>query len=405
VAAELAVALPALGAACATVLRPRPRWALAVGAALGLGGAFALIVSVPGPVTDQVGLTFAMSAASRALLIAAAAALAFLVVLTPERADRTAILRWGLGGLAGMGAIAAAPTLDFAVLVLLALASLQAAGAARRPYAQRLRMPVLAVALLGVGLVLARLQGPPLVVRLGAVALVAGLAAAVGLLPYLHEFDPDEGTATSPIPWIAFIGPVLALVVVMRARELLPSAAAELGAMLIGLGLVNILWGGIASWRTVSGAAAWRYSLIADWGLALCGFGLAVSDGQAAAVLVLCTILVGRLPLYLWSRQALRGDEQTDRPVNLLVAAALAGSAPFAGFAARILILRSATSLYWPLALVLAVCLLLWLPGSLRLGRSLGIPRGRQLLGVVIVLAASAALGLYPQAFLALAGR
>ena len=87
-----------------------------------------------------------------------------------------------------------------------------------------------------------------------------------------------------------------------------------------------------------------------------------------------------------------------------LVAAVLAGSAPFAGFPARVLLLRGATQLYWPLALVLAAGMLLWLPSSLRLGRSMGVPRGRQAVGVAIVLALNVLLGVYPQPLLTLAG-
>jgi hypothetical protein len=121
-----------------------------------------------------------------------------------------------------------------------------------------------------------------------------------------------------------------------------------------------------------------------------------VGDGQRAALLVLFGILVGRLPLYLLSRQAIREKTVTRRPINLVVAAALAGSAPFVGFAARILLLRAATQVFWPLALVLAVVMLAWLPGSLRLGRTLGPPRGRHAVGVALVLAVNVAMGLYP---------
>ena len=60
------------------------------------------------------------------------------------------------------------------------------------------------------------------------------------------------------------------------------------------------------------------------------------------------------------------------------------------------LLLRGATQLFWPLALVLALGMLLWLPGSLRLGRSMGIPRGRRALGVALVVAVNVAVGLYP---------
>jgi len=45
---------------------------------------------------------------------------------------------------------------------------------------------------------------------------------------------------------------------------------------------------------------------------------------------------------------------------------------------------------------VLAAGMLLWLPGSLRLGRSIGAPRRRQALGVALMLAANIAAGLYP---------
>ncbi|HXD80596.1 MAG TPA: hypothetical protein VNU27_03395 [Candidatus Acidoferrum sp.] len=339
------------------------------------------------------------------LLLGSTLALVLAVVFAPPRAPRANLLTWGLLGLAGMAAIAIAPTLDLIVLILLVLAVLQARLASHRDFATRLRAPVLAVVLLALGLALERMQGPVVLDRFGAVGIVAGLAAAVGLLPYAHEFDPEESLVASPIPWIAFVGPLLAAAVVSRASGVVAADAGDaFGAMLIGLGLLNMLWGAVGSWRTENDAAAWRYSFMSDWGLALCGFGLAIADGRAAALIILFSIVLGRLPLYLWSRQALREKVPTDRPINLVVAAVLAGSAPFAGFPARVLLLRGATQLYWPLALVLAAAMLLWLPGSLRLGRSMGVPRGRQAVGVAIVLALNVLLGVYPQPLLTLAG-
>jgi hypothetical protein len=401
---ELAVALPATGALFTAAFRARPRAALIAGGALGAAGLVAILLSTPGIASDQIGLGLSISPLSRALLLAAAASLALLVTFAPQRAERALLLTWGLAGIAGMAAIAAAPSLDLVILVTLAIALLQAAVAGRRSLAARLRAPALAVALLGAGLVFARIDGAPILAKLAAVGLVAGLAAAVGILPYIHEFDPDEVTAASPVAWIAFIGPILALEVVTRARDLIPTAAAAFGAMLIGLGLLNILWGSLASWFSEKGASAWHFSFMADWGLVMCAFGVPVADGQAAALLVMYGILLSRLPLYLWSRQSLRERIQTDRPINLLAAAMLAGSAPFAGFAARVLLLRGATQLYWPLALVIGIGLLLWLPPSLRLGRSLGLPKGRQAVGAGIALALSVAIGLYPQPILSLAG-
>ena len=401
---ELAVGLPAAGSICAAALKARPRAALAAAAVLGLLGLTAVALSRPGQTSDQLGISLSLSPESRALLIAAGAALALTVVLAPLAVERAILLTWGLAGLAGMAAIAAATSLEMLILIVLVLSVLQAASAGGRSFATRLRGPVLAVVLLTLAAICARSEGPQFLSRFAAVGLVAGLSAALGTLPYMHEFDPNERTATSPIPWIAFIGPVLALAVFARARELIPSEGGVLGAMMIGLGLLNMVWGSLASWRTENGVAAWHYSFIADWGLVLCGLGLAIADGQRAAILVLYGIVLSRLPLYLWSRQSLREKRPNDRPINLLAAAMLAGSAPFAGFAARVLLLRGATQLYWPLALAIGLGMLLWLPPSLRLGRSLGLPRGRQAWGVGIALVANVAIGLYPQPFLALAG-
>jgi hypothetical protein len=304
-----------------------------------------------------------------------------------------------------MAAIALAPSLDVVVLIILVLAVLQARLVSQRDFATRVRGPILAVALLALGLTFERVEGPVVLERFGAVGIVAGLVAAVGLFPFIHEFDPEESVVASPIAWMSFVGPVLAVTVMFWAKHgVAADAGGAFGAMLIGLGLLNVAWGSVACWRTESDAAAWRYSFMADWGLVLCGFGIAITDGMAAALVLLLGIVAGRLPLYLWSRQALREKKSADRPINLLVAAVLAGSAPFAGFAARVLLLRGATQLYWPLALVLALAMLLWLPGSLRLGRSMGMPRGRQAVGVAIVLAFNVLLGLYPQPLLKLAG-
>ena len=345
-------------------------------------------------------------ATSLPVLIAAAAALGLALAMSPPRVSRTSLLARGGTGLAGMVAIAAAPSLDLVVLAVLVLAVLHASLHGKRDFASRLQMPAVAVVLITLALLFARVQGPELLQRLAAVGLAAGIAACVGLLPYIHVLEPEDMAVASPTAWIGFVGPVAAMAILIRVRGLLsPDAGTDLGAMLIGLGLVNMLWGTLAAWRAEDSTRAWHYSFMADWGLALCGFGLTVADGHAAALLVLMSIVFGRLPLYLASRQALRENQSADRPINLMVAAVLAGSAPFAGFAGRVLLLRGATQMYWPLALVLAAAMLLWLPVSLRLGRTLGRPRGRQAVGVGIVIAANALVGLYPLPLLALAGR
>jgi hypothetical protein len=339
------------------------------------------------------------------LLALAAAALVLIVAMAPAPVSRPSLLATGGVGLAATAAIAAVPAFDLAVLVLLALGVTQAWIEGGRSFAARLRAPVFAVGLLALALLFARVQGSELLHRFAAVGLAAGLAAALGLLPYLHVFDADERVTSSPVAWLAYVGPVFAVVLVAAAQGMLGvDAGGAFGAILIGLGLVNMAWGSAAAWWTANGANAWRYSFVADWGLALSGFGIALPDGRRAALLVLFTVVLCRLPLYIASRQSVRERVLTERPINLVVAAALAGSAPFAGFAARVLLLRAATQLYWPLALVLALGMLMWLPASLRLGRSMGIPRGRQAVGVAIVLALNVAAGLYPLPLLAAAG-
>jgi NADH:ubiquinone oxidoreductase subunit 2 (subunit N) len=334
----------------------------------------------------------------------AAAALAFALVFAEPATPRTTLLVKGGVGLAGSAAIVTVPTFDLALLVFLVLGILQAAIGGVRPFALRLRPPVLAVAMAAGGLLLARATGPDVLMRFAAVGLAAGLAASVGLLPYVHVFQTDETVPASPFAWLAFVGPVLAVIFVARTQALLsPDGWSAFGAILIGLGLLNIAWGGVATLLAADVAAAWRYSFLADWGLVLCGFGVTVLDGQRAALLVLFTIALCRLPFYLLWRHALPEHTAAVRPVNLVVAAALAGSAPFAGFAARILLLRATTQVFWPLALALALGMLLWLPGSLRLGRAIGLPRGRRAVGVVLVLVVNAAAGLYPLPLLSVA--
>jgi hypothetical protein len=339
------------------------------------------------------------------LLILVAAGLVFAFVFAPTAISRRSLVIQGGAGVVAGAAIAVVPTFDLALLVLLALGTVDAAVGGLRTFAVRMRAPMVAVGILALALIFLRVEGPDVLARFASVGLVAGLAAAVGLLPFIHPFEADEATPASPLVWTVFVGPLLAAVVVGRAQSFIPVDAGDaFGAMLIGLGLLNMAWGSIASWLTASKDAAWRYSFLADWGLVLCGFGLTLLDGRRAAMLVLFSIVACRLPLYLVAREPAEKRPPTEGPLNILVAAVLAGAAPFAGFAARVLLLRGATQLFWPLALAMAIAMLMWLPGSLRLGRSMGLPRGRQALGVAIVLAINVAAGLYPLPLLTVAG-
>jgi hypothetical protein len=402
---ELALGLPALGAVLAAALRRRPALALICGGLLGLAGALMMaLLAFPPAQASLLGLS--LPAAPRGLLLVSALALGLIVTLAPPQADRVGLLAAGLAGLAGLAAVAAAPDVLAVAVVVALLAAGHAALPGRRPFPTRMRAPGLAVALLLGGALLQHAGPEPLFARLSALALVLALVAAAGLVPFLPELDPGEPAPASPVAWTGFFGPALAVALIARIQPGLGNDGAPVyGALLVGLGVLNLAWGTLGAWLGEGDVAAWRYSFLADWGLALVGLGVVVPDGQAAAYLVLASVLLVRFPLYLWARPVLLGRAQPAMgPGNVLLAAALAGAAPFAGFSVRVLLLRAATEVYWPLALVLGLGMLVWLAHSFRLARTIGAPRGRAAVGVVLALGFSVLLGVAPAALLNLGG-
>jgi hypothetical protein len=402
---ELALGLPAVGAVLAAALRRRPALALLCGGLLGLAGALVMaLLAFPPAQASVLGLS--LPAAPRGLLLVSALALGLIVTLAPPQADRVGLLAAGLAGLAGLAAVAAAPDVLAVAVVVALLAAGHAALPGRRPFPTRMRAPGLAVALLLGGALLQHAGPEPVFARMSALALVLALVAAAGLVPFLPELDPGEPAPASPVAWTGFFGPALAVALVARIQPGLGNDGAPVyGALLVGLGVLNLAWGTLGAWLGEGDVAAWRYSFLADWGLALVGLGVLVPDGQAAAYLVLASVLLVRFPLYLWARPVLLGRAQPAMgPGNVLVAAALAGAAPFAGFSVRVLLLRAATEVYWPLALVLGLGMLVWLAHSFRLARTIGAPRGRAAVGVVLALGFSVLLGVAPAALLTLGG-
>ena len=202
------------------------------------------------------------------------------------------------------------------------------------------------------------------------------------------------------------VGPILAIGYTERVATGLDSAAGSIYAsVLLGLGLVNLVWGGLGAWWTQEDVAAWRYSFLAEWGLALVGLSLLVPEGRQAAFLLVLSLLLVRLPLYLWARPVMLGREARARgAINVVLIALLAGVAPFAGFGARLLLLKAGTQVAWPLAAVLALAMLIWVGHCPRLARTLGRPRGRAAVGVWLAVALSVLIGLLPGPLLAAAG-
>ena len=403
--AELAFGLPALGAILVSLFRRRRGLAVTAGLGLGLAGLVATALIVPGRQDSLLGLDVRLLAPIQVVLLATFVAAGLAVLLVPPGADRVPMLASVLTGLAALSALALLSQPLLATLVLLLLAATQAALPALRSFSDRVRAPAFGALLVALGALLATEASSSVALRLAGLALVLGVTAAIGVAPYLQDLDPREPAPASPIAWIGFLGPGLIVILATRLAGLLPAeSGAGYTAVLLALGIFNLGLGAIGGWQSRTGADLWRYSFVADWGLVLVGFGLLNQAGSQGAYLVLLSILLLRLPLYLLARPALIQAQAAPalRPLTLLVAAALFGSAPFAGFPARLLLLRGATEAPWPLTILLVLAMLSWLPQSLRLAQTLGRPTGRLATGLAVVLLLNLALGLYPNLVLGL---
>ena len=341
---------------------------------------------------------------SRVLLIASAVAVLLTVGLVPRRVARWDLLAAGLGAL-GVMAVLVAVTDPLAVALLLILAAFGcAAGPGRRPMAVRARGPALAGLLLGVGWALHPASGA--LGRLAALSLALSLVAVAGLMPYLQEVDANEPAISSFLAWTGFFAPALALTLPLRVLPALTAEQATIfGASLVGLGLLNLGWGVVGAWRTSSDLDAWRYSFLADWGLVLVGIGFFQREGFAAAYLALLSIVLVKLPMYLLARPVLlRPEPAGPGMASVLVAVALAGVAPFAGFPVRLLLVQAATRVAWPLTVLLLASMVLWIAHSLRLARTVSASGGRAALGLWLTISISLGLGLFSGALRGAAG-
>jgi hypothetical protein len=177
--------------------------------------------------------------------------------------------------------------------------------------------------------------------------------------------------------------------------------------ILLGIGLINLLWGVIGAWS--NSALTWRYSILADWGLLLVALGLLSRGALGAAVLLIAWILLIKGPLMLLSISDVGPpnpsiDSGAGRGLTIVFGMMLVGGAPFIGFPIRLLILKAASGLYWPLAAVLGVLFLAWVGHGFKLARTLQIRPGRRRLAAYVILVLGTAIGLYPAGLLQIAG-
>jgi hypothetical protein len=282
------------------------------------------------------------------------------------------------------------------VPLILLFAQLRVEGAA-----ECTRSAALSAALLGIAALAAAPAGGDKLERLAALLAALAVAAAAGVLPHVMELaDSDAGR--SAFLRRALVAPVLALAVLAKLEpHLSEDPLRTFGACLLGLGALNVV-AGLLTGVVPDRLRAWRAAYLAEWGLVLVSLGLLNAAGSAAAYLLVVALVLLRLPPAAWLEAAPdAAAPRRGRARGVVLALALAGAAPFAGFAARLLLLRGATSVAWPFALVLGVALALWLPAAWRLGVSLRQPRSRALNAAQLAgLVATAAIGLYPAAVL-----
>jgi len=342
---------------------------------------------------------------SRALLAISMLTVGLGVWLVPS-GRRLELLCVGLGGLGCQALLASVTDVPAVAALLVPIGFAAAARPGRHPLTVQIRGPVLAALLLGLGWTLLRSPGPSWLGRLGALGEALGLVAAGGLFPYLQDVGEEEPADASYLAWTGFLAPTLALALptrLLHSHALRPDEGVVMGAVLLGLGLLNLTWGVVGAWRASSTVEAWRCSFLVDWGFALIGIGLLDRDGLAAAYLAMLAIVAVRTPLVVVAGMT-PSIAVGRRPLTLLLVVLLAGAAPFSGFPVRLLLLRAATQLAWPLAALLLVGMALATLHALRLARTVGVPRGHGAVGLAVVVVMSLALGLLPDVLRALGG-
>jgi len=335
----------------------------------------------------------------RGLLAAGLLSLALVAASTPiHLGDRGAQLRVGLISLGALSGVALGGDPRYAAIVVLLLVGLEASrGGAIGP---RAREQAAGAFLLGIGTVLGDVPQSAVAQNLGVLGVVLGLIAIAGLFPTVSRRTVRAPASEGDMTWLALVSPILVLIVASQVLVTLPSPALLVyRSLTIAFGLLNLVWGVVGAWRAKEDLVAWRFLFLADWGLALVGLGSVVPDGSGmqGAYLILVQILLVRLPLHeLAQARTALGERPRAGGLAVVVGAVLCGLPPFAGFAARFYLLRAAAEQGALLAVPLLLGLLLWMLIGLRVGRALGIPRGRQAVGLGLVLGVALGLGVVP---------
>lgn len=335
----------------------------------------------------------------RGLLAAGLLSLALIVASTPIGfGERRIQVRVGLIALGALSGVSLGGDPRYAAIVVLLLVGLEAARGGA--IALRAREQAAGAFLLGIGTVFLDVHQSAVAQNLGVLGVVLGLIAIAGLFPTVRQRTVRAPASEGDMSWLALVSPILVLMVASQVLAGLPRPALVVYmALTIAFGVLNLAWGVVGAWRAKDDLVAWRFLFLADWGLALVGLGAVVPDGAGmqGAFLILVQILLVRFPLHeLAQARTALGERARAGGLSVLVGAVLCGLPPFAGFAARFYLLRASAEVGGALTVPLLLGLLLWVLIGLRVGRALGIPRGRSAVGFAVVLAIALGLGVAP---------
>ncbi|HUY61636.1 MAG TPA: hypothetical protein VMW49_07135 [Candidatus Dormibacteraeota bacterium] len=274
-----------------------------------------------------------------------------------------------------------------------------AADAARGPFGLRL-VGIIGCSLLAAAALLPSVRGGGAPAALPALALAAGLAVPLGLLPFQGWGLLAEGVPTADAAlWPALVVPVALLGLAGVLVGLPTAVAATLQALVLGLGLAS---GVLAGVQAVVGLAATRYSrlLVADVALMAVAVATGTLPGLAGALILL---------VLHWIAGTALGAPSPSARAAVTGWLGVSGLPPGGAFVGRLLVLVAVARL-GPVPIVLALLvLLLQLATALRGAVEARQPRagGRRRLGPVaatvgwVPALGTVALGLVPGPVLA----
>jgi multicomponent Na+:H+ antiporter subunit D len=218
-------------------------------------------------------------------------------------------------------------------------------------------------------------EGRPLLARGAAIMLMSSFLLKSAVFPF-HFWQPDFHT-TAPTAVSAMLSSVIVKVgiygVIRILTLLFTEEAAQIGQLLVVLGIIGIFFGGFSALRTYNGKRMLAYSTIAQIGFILVAIGWGTTGALAAAIIYAFNhAFIKSAMLMIMGLVASRSDEHSVDFADIngignripaiigvlwfIGGMALAGLPPLNGFISKLAIVQSGALLnqWLPLSLVVA---------------------------------------------------